>query len=259
MKMYSILILFLISPVLSAVANPLNNLKTSIAQDGYILYATPLASAGTGTLIGGSPNAMTIAADPETCFPETINGQDTLIRKVQDTTLGSLSQATSFTGAVTVDLLKFMSTANLIFDINAGFSAVKSVELQFVNATVEYIDLIQLETYYKNYLSDNCKSLLNSVGFIIQALRVDKMRYVFKDVNNANINLTTNGISKYFNLTANIQYHIEQDYTLVIDTPKYIGYQMGRLASKDQGISLYRASQTFLNTYVFKSIKDVNP
>ena len=257
MKTVNFLFLFLALPTLTASANPLSFLKTEIQKDGYILYATPLASAGTGTLVGGKPNAMSIAADPQTCFPDTINGQSTLIRKVQDTTLGSISQTTSFDGTVAVDLLKFMNTANPIFNINAGFSTVSSVELSFEGAKIEYIDLILLEDFYKNHMRDDCKKMMNSVGFIIQALRVDKMKYEFKDSTGANIKLTMDGLSKYFNIDANIQYHIEQDYTLVIDTPKYIGYELGRLTEKDQGISLVRATSTFLNNYIFKSISNI--
>jgi hypothetical protein len=251
---FSFLILFLILPSLTASANPLTFLKREIKKDGYILYRTPLSSAGTGTLVGGSPKAMSIVADPQTCFPDMVNGQPIPFRKVEDTNLGTIHQKTSFEGKAVVDLLKFMNTANSVFVIKAGVDAIQSVDLEFDGAKIEYIDTVLLQDFYQNHMSVSCKKILNSVGFIIQALRVNKMKYTFKNKTGALINLSTEGISQYFDLNLDVGYHIENDYTLVIDTPKYIGYQLGRLREDDQGVALYRSYKTFMNRYVFKSI-----
>ncbi len=253
MKFY-FFVLLMVVPVFQASANPLHYLKREIKKSGYILFRTPLASAGTGTLVGGTPKAMSIVADPQTCFPYVVDGQPSLIRKVEETNLGSISQTTSFDGKVAVDLLKFMNTGNSIFTVGAGVNVVQSVVLEFEGAKIEYIDTILLLDFYQHHLSDSCKKILDSVGFIIQALRVDKMRYSFKDKSGAYLKLDMEGISKILNINADIKYHIEKDYTLVIDTPKYIGYQLGRLREKDEGTSLYRAQRTFFNRYLFRSI-----
>ena len=247
-------ILFLTVPALNASANPLNFLKREIKKTGYILYRTPLSSAGTGTLVGGSPRAMSIVADPQTCFPDLVNGHPMTFRKVEDTNLGSIHRRTSFEGKAVVDLLKFMNTANSIFIIKAGIDSIQSVDLELEGAKIEYIDTVLLQDFYQNHMSVSCKKILNSVGFIIQALRVNKMKYTFKDQTGANINLSTQGISQYFDLNVDVGYHIENDYTLVIDSPKYIGYQLGRLREDDQGVALYRSYKTSLNRYLFQSI-----
>lgn len=235
-------------------ANPLGFLKREIRKSGYILYRNPLSSAGTGTLVGGSPNSVSIIADPQTCFPDQIDGKETLIRRVEDTNLGSISQTTQFEGRVGVDLIKFMNNGNSMFKIGVGGESIQSIELSFEDAKIEYIDTILLMDFYRNHMNEACKKILDKVGFVIQALRVNKMRYAFKNKTGGYLKLTMDGISEYLDINADVKYHIEQDYQLVIDTPKYIGYQLGRLREKDQGLSLYRAHRTFLNRYLFRSL-----
>jgi hypothetical protein len=239
---------------LDAGASALGVLKREIRKDGYILYRTPLSSAGTGTLVGGSPNAMSIVADPQTCFPDVMDGTPIALRKVEDTNLGAVHRTTTFEGKAVVDLLKFMNTANSIFKIKAGIDSIQSVELEMEDAKVEYMDTVLLQDFYLHRMKDSCKKILNSVGFIVQALRVGKMKYVFKDKTGALINLSTQGISEYFDIAVDVGFHIENDYKLVIDSPKYIGYQLGRLKEADQGVAMYRSHQTLFNRYLFKSI-----
>jgi hypothetical protein len=246
--------MFFTLPALTASANPLNYLKRAIKKDGYIIYRTPLAHSGTGTLVGGTPNSMSIVTDPQECFPDSIEGKPTNIRKTDETSLGSINQTSSFEGKVGVDLLKFMNTANGIFNIGLGVDVIQTVELSFEGAKMEYIDVIRLQDFYNNHMSPTCKSMLEHVGFIVQALKVDQMRFAFKNKSGGYLNLKTDGVSEYLNINLDVKYHIEQDYILVIDTPKYIGYQLGRLQEKDQGLSMYRASRTLFNRYLFKSI-----
>lgn len=250
---YCITVLFLVFPVLSASASPLDHLKREIKKNGYILYRTPLAHSGTGTLVGGTPKAMVIAADPQRCFPDEINGQPTFIRKVEETNLGNISQTTSFEGKVGVDLIKFMNGGNSVFTIAAGGSVIQSIDLEFQGAKIEYLDTIALQHYYSTQMPAECKRSLEDYGFIIQALRVDQMRYAFKNKAGGYIKLNMDAVSQYLDINVDVKYHIEQDYVLVIDSPKYIGYQLGRLQEKDQGYALYRAYQTFFNRYWFRS------
>ena len=239
---------------LAACGNPIAQLKTQLKKDGYILYQTPLAEAGTGTLLGGAPSSMSIIAGPDTCFPEQMNGTSTQIRKTDAAAIANYSKTVSFAGNAAVDLSKFMQTGNPLFNIGAGIDSSTTIELQFGGVQVEYLDSVLLESYYNTQMSGECKAMLNSAGFIIQALRVDKMQYAFNRVGNGYIQLTLDNVSQYFNIDANAKYHIEQNYLLTFDTPKYIGYQLGRLQTADKGISLERASTVVLNQYVFKSL-----
>lgn len=251
---YCFFILTLIGGVSEASASPLNYLKREIKRSGYILYRNPLSKAGTGTLIGGSPKAMSIVEDPQTCFPDTYNESPTDLRATEETNLGNITQTLSFEGKAGVDLMNFMNNGDSLLSVGAEFNTIQSVQLSFEGAKVERLNTIKIEDFYQTKMSEVCKKYLDKVGFIIQALKVDRMRYSFKDKNGMDIKLTTEGISKYFNIDAHVKYHIERDYELVIDSPKYIGYQLGRLKYKDQGVSLYRSHFTLFNRYIFKSI-----
>ncbi len=63
-----------LTTAVSASANQLNYLKREIQKNGYVLYRNPLSHSGTGTLMSGKPNSMSIISDPQTCFPDQING-----------------------------------------------------------------------------------------------------------------------------------------------------------------------------------------
>ncbi len=50
------------------------------------------------------------------------------------------------------------------------------------------------------------------------------------------------------------QWEIVDETTIVITTPKYIGYQLGRLRLEDDGRSLWRAMSAKEDKYVFERI-----
>jgi len=120
---------------------------------------------------------------------------------------------------------------------------------------VEYIDSVRLVDFYQTQMSDNCRAYLNAgVGFVIQAIVVDKMRFSLFTKDGGQVELTLNNINQYLDISANTQWEIDQTASLVILTPKYIGYQLGELVEEDRGLSLRRASQVILNRWIFNDI-----
>ncbi len=250
----SIAVLFAL-PFLAACGNPITYLKQEIRKHGYILYQNPLEQAGTGTLVGGKPNSMGIIADPQTCFPDEIDGKPTNLRRFDKTALGNVSRTTSVTGDFKVDFADFVNTGNPMFNIGLGFDDVTSLEIQFGDANIEYLDSVLLKDFYDNRMTPTCRDFLDQVGFIIQALRVENMKFAFKESGGGYIKLDVNNISEILDIHADVKFHIEEDYLLSFDSPKYIGYQLGRLRFEDRGTALYRASKVIANTYQFKTLR----
>ncbi len=159
-----------------------------------------------------------------------------------------------FEGTVGLELLKMMNNGNSLFTVGLGVNSIQSIDLSFEGARIERLNIINLEDFYHNQMPEKCKKILTkNVGFVSEALKVDKMRFSFKDKTGAYIKLSMEGISEYLDINLDVKYHIEHDYELVIESPKFIGYQLGKFKIKNQKLRFYQARKTFLNNYIFKS------
>ncbi|MBF0360385.1 MAG: hypothetical protein HQK49_05200 [Oligoflexia bacterium] len=254
-KLISMLLstLFLLTLVTLFGCNPLTELYKEIKQYGYIAYPTPLQYAGPGTMIGGSPKALNLIAAPETCFPDSINGVPTNLRKTDLTTLPRKSYKFSVGGNLKFKLLNFLNTGNPVLNASVGFGIVKTMELVMSGVSIEYLDSIKISEYYPK-MSDICKQYLNYVGFIIQAIRVEKLSFQFRTATNALLQLSVENIKDIVDIGAGVEFSIDNSVTLNITTPKYIGYQLGELRQKNNGLVLYRANKIRFNKFVFVAI-----
>lgn len=217
------------------------------------MYQNPIAKAGTGTLIGGRPNSMMYVADPQTCFNDNYE-LPVQLRRIDHIELPDIAKTIKVEGGVNADLLNVLGTGEAPIRAGVGFNKVQTIELSFEDVQLEYLDSVAIKYYYDNVMDETCKDFLDQVGFIIQAIKVGKMRFVFTDKNGAKIELSTPVIEDILRLGVDIEYSIENRYSLIIETPKYLGYQLGQLRKSDNGYTLYRASTTKKNQYVFKSI-----
>jgi hypothetical protein len=85
------------------------------------------------------------------------------------------------------------------------------------------------------------------------------MRFRFYGTNGAAINLTTIDPKTLLEIGVGTTWQISKLYELVITTPKYIGYRMGRLTRGDGGVSLCRANKiTSEGKYHFQCLDTFN-
>ncbi len=80
------------------------------------------------------------------------------------------------------------------------------------------------------------------------------MKFAFYDKTGGKIQITVDNIQQYLDLSAVGSWEIDQSSTLIINTPKYIGYQLGELREADNGLSLKRATKVIMNTWVFTDV-----
>ena len=255
---------FLILPLLAACGNPMQVFQNQIGKMGYIVYQNPLEKSGPGTLVGGSPTSLSLVTNPQECFPDSAGTVENPLRIIQDTAIPTLAQTTSFTGSAKVDLLNFLGNSNSLFTVAGGFNIVDTINLQVSNAKIETIDQVVLQNYYntpenQGGMSQVCKDYLDQVGFIIQALRVDTMTFSFQQKDGGNIDLSGTAIQQIVDVSTDATYSVDQNFNLTFTTPKYIGYQLGKLQKEDAGMDLYRATTTMLNKFIFKSIALFQP
>jgi hypothetical protein len=233
--------------------DPIGAFYAELEKYGYIPYATPMHVAGTGTLIGGSPKSMQIIANPNTCFPN-IDIGETQVRFRDDSVLPSSSMHFSVSTNLQFRLFKVLSAGAPSIQAGAQINEVGSIEMDFEGVHVEYFDSVRLVNFYRGFMSDICREYLNRVGVITQAIVVDKMRFAFMAKHGGQIHISLDNINQYIDITADAEWEIDQTWTLVVKSPKYIGYQLGALQEQDNGLSLKRASSVQLDKWVWKDI-----
>lgn len=214
-----------------------------VKEFGYIGFQNPLRNATTGTLIGGRPKAVSFVAPASDCFPEEP------VRRYTDYSEYSRVYNYTFQGS-----LGFLLSGNPILSAGLGLNKNTFVIIEMSGLTTEYMSSIDVTEWYMNGMSNTCKQYLNDVGFIIQALKVDKLKISFKNKQGTNINLDADNISQYIGIAAGVKWEVQDDTTIVISTPKYIGYQLGRLRLDDDGRSLWRAMSVQEDKYLFERI-----
>jgi hypothetical protein len=239
--------------ILSGCGNPLQTFYDQLKQYGYIAYTTPLEVAGTGTLIGGTPKAMSIIANPNTCFPDV--GPSGYALRFRDETVLPSTKAHFFVNTdIQVSFMKALATGAPSISAGVSLKNVSTMELEFQGVHVEYFDSVKLVDYYRNHMSAICQDYLDRVGFIIQAIVVDQMRFSLFTSDGGHVHLTVDNINQYLNISIDTEWEIDRTASLIIKTPKFIGYQLGELRKQDLGLSLRRATKTSLNTWVFTDI-----
>ncbi len=242
---------------LSGCGRPIDVYIQKIAELGYIAFITPVELSGLGTVVGGTPDRLSIFAPSDTCFPRVYGGEPTNLMHVDPISVFQFDKSFDLkvNGQILFDLLK-AGTPSLGVGVN--ISQVKKIRLQMTNATVEYFDAVKMIDFYNNKMIDVCKKFLDQAGFVVQALRIEKLRFEFFDTTNGHIQLNAKNIKDFLHIENQVDWAIEEGVTLVIDTPKYIGYQLARLRYKDHGLALYRATEVKDNQFVFKFLGDVN-
>jgi hypothetical protein len=249
----------LLAAVLSVVCiscgKKISNLEVALKKYGYIPYATPLESAGPGTLIGGRPSQLSLIAPSNACFPEEFaNGESTHLHVSNSSELPTESFSFSTTDDANVQVLNFLKDGTGVIDVGAGFNMVSQMDLEMDGVSVESLDSIALTQYFESSMNPVCKQYLEQSGFIIQALKVSKLSFKFVDKTGANIKVDLPTLKQIVNLSAGLNFHIEEGTTLVIERPTYLGYQLGSLRQQDHGFALYRASQVERDRFIFQSL-----
>lgn len=248
----------LIAGLFACSDGPMDFFNRQMQEYGYIAYQTPLQFAGTGTLVGGRPDALSIIAHPQTCFPSEVGGVRTGLRQRDESTLPTTHETITVEGGASVELFKALRVGSPSISAGTRLKEVSAIELSFNGVHIEYIDAIRLAEFYRQSLSDICKDYLDQVGFIIQAIRVDQMEFKFFKKDEGRIAITADNIEEFVDISADTSWHIERSGSLVINTPKYVGYQLGSLKREDQGLVLQRATTTRFNRFIFEPINIFN-
>lgn len=233
-RVITVVIFFL----LSACGSPQSEFRKVINSFGYIAFELPMAETRVGTVVRGNAREMYIVARPEQCFPD-LPGYESL-RWVQPTDLPD--QYKKVTLNFNADANATLGSGNAVLTFNTNVSYVKTVSITFKGAAVEFLNELNFQDFYMNQMSERCKSALSKYPFILQALHINEMEFVFKDEFGVEINLGAEAIKEIVKINAGVHWSVEQNYILKITTPKFIGYRLGTVDS--HGVIVSQSAKT---------------
>jgi hypothetical protein len=257
MKTY--LWVFLSASFIQSCGAPLDYMDQELKKIGYIRYVTPMKELGTGTLVGGTPENLSFVTGSRTCFPDATEkdgiSTPTLLRAIDETTLPRKNEKIFFTSENFVRLFEVLKAGNISIKAGLNLNRVQAIEFQLEGLHVEYMDSLRLTQFYRSgLLNPICQEYLNSVAFIIQAIKVDKLRFAFTRTDGGHFDLTVENIENFLDIGSDSTWRIENQTSLVIDKPHYLGYQLGSLRAQDDSMVLYRATSAKFNRFDFRPI-----
>jgi len=227
--------------------DPVSVLNGLVKEYGFIGFQNPLGDTKPGTMLAGKPKALSFVAHHSECFPaETVprfTDQSNIEKKHTYTFKGGLG---------------FLSSGNPIVSGGLKLQNNMYVDIELNGIIIEYMSSIAITDWYNNGMSETCKQYLDDVGFIIQSLSAEKLTISLRDENGVNIGLNANNVQQFFKINLGLDWSIVDSYKVVINEPKYIGYQLGRLRLSDAGRTLYRASSVQDDKFLFESIAVFN-
>ena len=223
--------------------DPVSALNGLVGEYGFIGFENPLEESGTGTMLAGRPTALSYIAASNECFSHEA------LERSYDTQHFNRSYNYKFQGN-----LGFTVFGSSFFSAGLGLDKTHTVNVELNGITIEYLSSIQVTDWYRNGMSETCKEYLDDVGFVIQSLITDSMKISIQKIGGTNIGFTEENITQYIDIEAGVDWKIIDQYTIEINTPKYIGYQLGRLRLEDDGRVLYRAMVAEDDQFIFEPI-----
>lgn len=237
------ILLFSINSCKQPEKDPVSTLNGLVKEYGFIGFQNPLEETSSGTLIAGRPTALSFVAHKNDCFPEDLiprySDHSNVNKKYQYTFQGNLG---------------FLTSGNPIISAGLSLKSDHFVNVELSGLTINYMSSIDVSDWYREGMNETCKDYLNEVGFIIQSLSADTLKINIKKISGNSIGLNADNISQFFKFETGVDWEIVDEYNVEITTPKFIGYQLGRLRRNDNGMSLYRAMSVKDDQFIFESI-----
>jgi len=229
--------------------SPKSYLDDYIKEKGFIPYVLKMDDTGVGTFYTGGNKSLQLVQEAETCMS---SDHPEPFRKTINTDLPSEYKKVELGfNAEVNDALKSGSSS---LSLNLSASHVKTVKIEFGEAKIETLISDNLLFHYRTGMSARCKNLLENNAFVTKSLRVDSMRFSFESKSGGFIDLDAN-IDEVVDIDADVSWEIENKYTLVINSPKDVGYNMARLNSK--GDLDYAVETDSNGHWIFKAARDL--
>lgn len=207
---------------------PKTYLDDYIEERGFIPYVLKIDNTRVGTFYEAGNNNLQLVQEAEFCMPDRAVEP---FRTVQNTSLDKEYKKVQL--AFNANVNDALKSGNSSVSLNLSASHIKTVEIEFGQATIERLIKNNLMEHYRTRMSDRCKRLFENNAFVNNSLRVESMSFRFMSSSGGLIDLTSN-INQVVDIDANVEWKVENKYTLVINSHKAIGYTMAQLNSNGE-------------------------
>jgi hypothetical protein len=224
-------------------SDPVSALNGLVEKEGYIGFQNPMKYTNTGTLVGGRPDSLAFVAPSSDCFDD-----DTYTR-VKDESNFNKTYSYTFNGKL--NLFTYGQTA---ISGSLKLSKEHTTVVSLKGLTHEYLSSIQVAEGYESIMSSTCKNFLDRFPFIIQALQSNKLSIAIYDRTGLEVQLDETNINEYLTISGDANWEIINGYRVELNSPTYIGYQLGKLTKSDDGMSLWRAMSLKEGNFFYEPI-----
>ncbi len=218
---------------LSGCVDPAATYFAEIEKNGFIPFRHPMSGVGTGMIVRGNSTQLMPLAPPSKCFPYSTDSNPNDLRWESDADLANTHYSARVDFTAQLNTIVTAGTPSVTFKFD--MTKIRKVDFDISGATAEMFDHISLQEYYLEGQSSACRNYLMQYPFVLNALVAKEMKFEFLDVFGGQIQLSVDNIEQIVDISADVKWHIENGYKLVITTPKYVGYHLGQLRPEDDG------------------------
>ncbi len=253
MKLKVICYAFFLSVIMSC-GEPIDYFYELLEKYGYHPYLHPLEYSGTGTLLSGGVRRIDLVAPPLSCFPN-----EGITRYIDKTTLPVSTETVTIDADIRAKFLKTLASASPSIRGGIKINEAKSIEFKAEDVSVEYFDSGELLKFYKNRMSPLCKEFLQGeTSFVTQAVKIGRLEFTFFKTNKGRIYIDAQNVNQYLDFAADVKWKIEENFKLIIESPKYVAYQLAQIKKDENIISLYRTQSSGLDDWDFYKILSID-
>lgn len=228
-----------------------------IKETDHIPYVTPMSYSSAGSFVFNGPSQLQVYLPPGPCI-----STDLIRSRPLDetgTSVFSLHQRDGSKNEIEVD----NATARQVFDQLGNGSVVIKVGIRFGDAdrvyfkwsepTLNYIEPQALIQHFQHAdMPSQCHEIYRKYAFTKSALKVDRLIFKFRDTAGGWIALTSENVGDMVDIGAGVEWHIENGTTLIIDTPKHIGYQLGKFSFLGDSINIKTAKEAKDDSFIWE-------
>lgn len=235
---------------------PIDYFYEVLEDFGYHPYLHPLEYSGTGTLLSGDIDRVDLIAPPLSCFP---SGEKGIRRYIDQTILPVSTKKVEIDFDMKVKFLDTLASASPSIRGGMRIHEVKSIDFKAEDVSVEFFDSTELLKFYKNKMSPLCRAFLQGESsFVTQAVKVGRLEFSFYRKNKGRIYIDAENVNQYLDFSADVKWKIEENFKLIIETPKYVAYQLAQIKKDENFISLYRTESSGLEEWEFYKVLSID-
>lgn len=222
---------------------------SKIKETEHIPYLTPMSFSGAGSFVFNKPSSLDVYLPPGNCIHHDIIQN----RPLNDRERERIGLALASQGANDIELdnhaarevFGLLGNGNIVIRIGVKFGDAERVYFKWEDPTINYIDDQSILDYFKyGDVDEGCYDIYRKYPFINSALKVDRLTFRFRNSRGGWMELTSENVGDIVEIGAGIDWEIENNTTLIIETPKHIGYRLGKFSFLGDSISVKHSKAT---------------